>query len=258
MNSDSLKEFKFTPEDFPHFSCIHPPKTDYDYTLGSVFVLDKPKGWTSFRAVGLLKKFTGIKKIGHAGTLDPMATGLLVLCTGKATKTISQIQDGLKTYIAEVTFGAATASYDAESEITDQSDCRHITEELIQKTLEETFLGQISQIPPMFSALKVQGRRLYTLARKGIEVERKPRQITIHANTLLSFNTETQKAEIEVTCSKGTYIRTLAHDLGLTLGTHAHLTALRRTASGTYSVDQALSMEQLTHYFGMDGKVNLD
>lgn len=258
MNSDSQKEFKFTPEDFPHFTSTNPPEPEYDYTKGAVFVLDKPKGWTSFRPVGLLKKFTGIKKIGHAGTLDPMATGLLVLCTGKATKTISQIQDGLKTYVAEVCFGSATASYDTESEVTEQSDCSHVTEERLIDVLESTFSGEISQIPPMFSALKVGGKRLYTLARKGIEIERKPRNVTIHEIKLLSFQMEPMKADILITCSKGTYIRSLAHDLGIALQTHAHLTALRRTASGTYSVEQALSMERLTHYFGMDGKVNLD
>lgn len=258
MSSDSSKEFKFTPEDFPCFNSINPPKIDYDFILGSIFVLDKPKGWTSFRVVGLLKKVTGVKKIGHAGTLDPMATGLLILCTGTATKTISQIQEGTKTYIAEVTFGAATASYDAESEITQESDCSHVSEIIISNALEEYFTGQISQIPPMFSAIKVKGRRLYSLARKGIEIERKPRQIFIYSSSLLNYNSLTKKALIEISCSKGTYIRTIAHDLGMVLGTHAHLTALRRTGSGTYSVDQALSVEQLTHHFRMDGTINLD
>jgi tRNA pseudouridine55 synthase len=244
-------------ESFPLFNTNNPPTPEYDFATGSVFLIDKPFSWTSFRVVGLLRKLTGIRKIGHAGTLDPMATGLLICCTGKATKSISLIQDGIKTYEAEVQFGASTPSYDAESEIDHTSDFSHITSDAITEKLDSVFTGELAQLPPMYSAIQVKGQRLYTLARKGITIEREPRNIVIHKNSLISYDKTNGIAKIKVVCGKGTYIRSLAHDLGLELGSHGHLIALRRTGSGAYSVNDALDVHQLTQHFQMHGKIDL-
>lgn len=243
--------------DFPEFNKDNPPEPGDDFASGAIFLTDKPKGWSSFRVVGLLRKLTGIKRTGHAGTLDPMATGLLIVCTGKATKSISLIQDERKTYIAEIQLGAATESYDAETGFTATSDFSHVSLDNIRSVFEESFQGNIEQFPPMYSALQHKGERLYRLARQGIEVERKAREVCIYDTEILNFDQQAGKISASITCSKGTYIRTIAHDLGQKLGTHGYLTALRRTASGAYSVERALTAEQLITNFNMHGKIDL-
>ena len=219
-----------------------------------VFLFDKPKGWSSFKAVKVIRRLTGIKKVGHAGTLDPMATGLLVICTGKATKSISQIQDGEKEYLAEVTLGASTASYDAETDVDETADWDHIARGMVEKTIEEQFLGPIEQVPPVYSALKLDGQPLYKMARKGRageiaeQVQAKKRIVEILDNEILSF--EPPMLNLRIQCSKGTYIRSIAHDLGIALGSRAHLSGLRRTRIGRFDVKDALTVEQLETALG--------
>ncbi len=224
---------------------------------GAVFLLDKPQGWTSFRVVGLLRKLCGIKKVGHAGTLDPMATGLLILCCARATKSISQLQDTTKEYLAELQFGATTPSFDAETPADSTMPFSHITEKAIREMLASDFKGEIQQTPPMYSALRVKGERLYHLARKGETVEREARAVTIEESELTSYNPETGKACIRIVCTKGTYIRTIADDLGRKLSSGAHLTGLRRTRSGSHSVENAMNMQELLAYFNADDDINL-
>ncbi len=210
---------------------------------GQIILLDKPLDWTSFQAVnklkyklknefGLPKKF----KIGHAGTLDPRATGLLIICTGKFTKKIPEIQDAPKEYWAEIKIGVQTESYDTEKPEILPKDYSHISTEDILKTLQ-TFIGEIDQTPPVFSAIKIDGRRAYDMARAGQEVEMKSRKTTIH----YLENIEIQLPFVRFTlgCSKGTYIRSLAHDIGQKLGVGAYLTQLRRTKIGDYPVENA-------------------
>lgn len=221
----------------------NPPDPSFDYDSGAAFLIDKPKNWTSFDTVKYLQKRLNIKKAGHAGTLDPMATGLLIICCGKATKSISQIQELGKEYIAEITFGGATSSYDAETEIEKTAPYRHIDIKQIKEALEEHFTGTIQQVPPMYSALKYGGKRLYMLARQGKEVERTPRKIAIYETGILAFDSPVLK--LKVSCSKGTYIRSLAHDLGLELNTLAYLSGLERSAIGEYSNSDALSIDEL-------------
>lgn len=210
---------------------------------GHIFLLDKPLDWTSFQAVNKLKyqlknEFSLPKKfkIGHAGTLDPKATGLLIICTGKFTKKIPEIQDAPKEYRAEIKIGAQTESYDTEKPEILHTDCSNITEDMILKTLE-AFVGEIQQTPPVFSAIKIDGERAYDLARKGGEVQIKSRPTTIH------YINDIQIAfpflRFTVGCSKGTYIRSLAHDIGQKLGVGAYLTKLRRTKIGDFKVEDA-------------------
>lgn len=212
---------------------------------GQILVIDKPLTWSSFQAVnklkyvlknrlGLPKKF----KIGHAGTLDPLATGLLIICTGKYTKKITEIQAQAKEYTGTIFLGATTPSYDLETAIDAHFPTEHITENLIQQTVSK-FLGEISQKPPVFSAIKKEGKRLYEHARAGEEVVIEARKTTIYEFEI----TRIQLPEIDfrVTCSKGTYIRSLAYDFGVALQSGAHLTALRRTKIGDYSVTDALT-----------------
>ena len=218
---------------------------DTDFLEGHIILLDKPLDWTSFQAVnklkyklksefGLPKKF----KIGHAGTLDPKATGLLIICTGKATKTISEIQNAPKEYQVEIKIGAQTISYDTEQPEIELKDISEISEAKILKTLEK-FKGEIQQKPPVFSAIKIEGNRAYDLARKGVEVEMKSRATTINFIENLEINLPF--ISFTVGCSKGTYIRSLAHDIGQELGVGAYLTKLRRTKIGDYSVENASS-----------------
>lgn len=244
-------------DSFPEYNVVNRPVKEYNYANGAVFLIDKPIKWSSFRVVGLLRKCTGIKKIGHAGTLDPLATGLLLICTGKATKSISLLQGQDKVYEAEIQFGSATNTYDAEGEVTEESSCTHLSESVIRDKLKTDFSGEISQYPPMYSALQHKGERLYKLARKGITVERKPRNVIIHRAELICFNAESGTAVINIMCSKGTYVRTIADDLGRAVGTHAHLTALRRTHIGNYRVDDALNVNQLLTDFELDGKIDI-
>ncbi|MEX0929120.1 MAG: tRNA pseudouridine(55) synthase TruB [Balneolales bacterium] len=242
-------------ERLPVFNKENIPDQKADFTAGSIFLINKPPKWSSFRVVGFLRKMTGIKKIGHAGTLDPMATGLLILCTGKATKSISLIQDQQKEYRPKITFGSSTPSYDAETEADHTAPAVHITEELIKKQIAERFTGDIEQIAPMYSAVKHQGQRLYKLARKGLEVERQPRRVTVYGNTLIGY--QPPELTVDIACSKGTYIRTLAHDLGLALNSRAHLSGLVRTGIGNYRHDTALDVTDLLHIFECDDSIDL-
>ncbi len=209
----------------------------------AIILFDKPIGWSSFKAVKAVRKRLNIKKVGHAGTLDPLASGLLVLCLNRATKSISQIQELRKTYNAEVRFGASTPSYDAGTEIDENASFEHISRQMIEGELARSFSGDIEQIPPMYSALKKNGQRLYKLARKGKTVEREPRKVTIFNTELHSYNAPFLELTIE--CSKGTYVRSIAHDLGINVGSRAYLAGLRRTKIGTFDVRNALKVEDL-------------
>lgn len=234
-------------EDLPVFSKNHIPDTSFDFASGAAFLIDKPKSWSSFDVVKHLRKCLDLRKIGHAGTLDPMATGLLVVCCGKGTKTISQIQSQPKEYIGEVTFGGATPSHDAETEVEETAEVDHITREMIQQALDNRFSGQIIQVPPMYSALKHKGTPLYKLARKGKEVKRTPRQVIIYDSEILSYSKP--KLKLYVKCSKGTYIRTIAYDLGKAVDSLAHLTALERTSIGDFKNEHAFSIDDLDEIF---------
>ncbi len=217
-----------------------------DFFEGLLLLIDKPKDWTSFDVVNKLrfaiKHKLHIKKIkvGHAGTLDPMATGLLLVCVGKYTKSIDILTSEYKTYIATLRLGATTPSYDAESEIDAQYPTAHLNEKMLYEGLS-AFTGEITQIPPMYSAIKIKGQKLYDLARKGKTIERKPRNIHIkqlRIDRILPF----EEIDLYVSCSKGTYIRSLGHDYAQSLGTGGYLTALRRLSIGPYHVDDALTI----------------
>ncbi len=207
-----------------------------------ILLLDKPSGITSNAALGRAKRILGIRKAGHTGTLDPMASGLLVLCFGEATKVSAFLLDADKAYEAELHLGVETDSEDAEGEVTAERDVPALNESTIEKVLDR-FRGPIEQIPPMHSALKHKGQRLYELARKGETVERPPRSVTIHELKLLEVNLP--KLRIDVRCSKGTYVRSLARDIGQSLDCGAHLSGLRRTLSAPFHIDAAISLESL-------------
>lgn len=216
-----------------------------DFIGGEVLCIDKPLGWTSFDAVkrlrGALSRRLGLKKIkvGHAGTLDPLATGVMIICTGRATKRIDELQAGVKEYVATLALGATTPSFDLETEIDATYPTAHITEDLVREVLGR-FTGAIEQVPPAYSACKIDGHRAYDLARKGREVELKAKTLVIDEIELLSFSP--QEISIRTVCSKGTYIRALARDIGQALGSGAHLTALRRTRVGDITLDNCLSV----------------
>ena len=214
-----------------------------DIKEGQVLLIDKPLEWTSFQVVNKIrwhirKKFNIKKiKVGHAGTLDPLASGLLILCTGKFTKRIETYQGQVKEYTGEITLGATTPSYDMETEVNETFPTDHITPELIHETTKQ-FIGEIDQKPPIFSALRKDGKRLYELAREGKETEIKARKIEISAFEITKI--EGDKVQFRVVCSKGTYIRSLAYDFGKALNSGGYLSALRRTKIGDFSVDNAL------------------
>jgi len=218
-------------------------KTKEDFLNGQLLLIDKPLGWTSFQAVNKIKwvirkKFDLKKiKIGHAGTLDPLATGLLLICTGKFTKKITELQGQAKEYTGTFTLGATTPSFDLETKVNETFPIDHITEQLIHETTK-IFVGDIEQVPPVFSALKKDGKRLYEYAREGKEVEIKKRNVTISHFEITKINLP--KVEFKVVCSKGTYIRSLAHDFGKALQSGAHLSSLKRTKIGDYNVNKAL------------------
>jgi tRNA pseudouridine55 synthase len=220
-------------------------KKSYDFANGEVLLFNKDLEWTSFdlvsRVRNTLYKITGIKKlkVGHAGTLDPLATGLLILCTGKATKQIEIYQAEEKEYFATMKLGATTPSFDLETEEDSQNDCSFITEEIFKSAVKK-FVGEIEQVPPVFSAVKVNGKRAFDYARKGEILELKPRKIVIRNIELISFQLPT--AEIKVVCSKGTYIRSLARDIGEELKCGAYLTGLKRTRIGDYKVENAMTV----------------
>ncbi|WP_445732964.1 tRNA pseudouridine(55) synthase TruB [Mariniflexile sp.] len=225
-----------------------------DYLFGQVLLIDKPLHWTSFQVVNKLRweirQAFNIKKIkvGHAGTLDPLATGLLVICTGKMTKEIDSFQAQAKEYTGTIVLGSTTPSFDLETEINHTFPTNHITESLI-KEATKPFIGKIQQIPPVFSAIKKDGKRLYEFARAGEEVEIKSRTVTIsefeitNIDTSTALSTGSVNVGFRVVCSKGTYIRSLANDFGKALQSGAHLSALRRTKIGDFHVDNASSIE---------------
>ena len=217
-----------------------------DFVAGEVILIDKPKGWTSFDVVKKIRYLIKTKKVGHAGTLDPLATGLLILCSGKMTKTIDSIQAQEKEYWVEFRLGATTPSYDAEFPAENIQDTSAITRAMVEAAMQP-YVGAISQLPPQFSAVKVDGKRAYESARAGKTVEIKPRTITIYEFELLEFHPQTEeapaRASARIRCSKGTYIRTLVHDLGQDLGVGAYILELRRTRIGEHDVAQALTPE---------------
>jgi tRNA pseudouridine55 synthase len=216
-----------------------------DFSNGQVVLINKPLHWSSFQAVNkmkwILKSKLGLKKIkiGHAGTLDPLATGLLIVCTGKFTKKIAEIQGQAKEYTGTFYIGATTPSYDLETEVDARFETAHLNEELIIKTTQQ-FLGEIDQKPPIFSAIKKDGKRLYEHARAGEKVEIAARKTVIHEFEITRI--ALPEVDFRAVCSKGTYIRSLAYDFGSALDSGAHLTALRRTKIGDYSVDDAFEI----------------
>lgn len=209
---------------------------------GGTLLLDKPLEWTSFDVVKKVRGMFRVKKVGHAGTLDPLATGLLILCSGKQTKSIDHYQGQHKVYEGTMRFGATTPSYDSATEADAEYPYEHLSAESISEAAKR-FEGRIEQIPPMYSALKKEGKRLYDLARKGIEVERNARPVEIFQFSITRY--EAPEATFTVECSKGTYVRSLVHDIAKALGSGAYLTSLRRTMSGDYSVRDAWSLEGL-------------
>lgn len=218
-----------------------------DFLKGEIFCIDKPYGWTSFAVVGKLRyhisKRIGVKKIkvGHAGTLDPLASGVLIVCTGKATKRIDELQAGVKEYIAEIKLGATTPSFDLETEIDATYKWEHITREMVDEVLQSQFIGCIEQVPPSYSACKINGKRAYKMARQGEDVELKAKQLIINEIEVLEL--DGPKLVVRVVCGKGTYIRALARDIGLALGSGAHLTGLRRTQVGDVRVEDCKSID---------------
>lgn len=216
------------------------------FLAGQFLLIDKPLEWTSFQVVNkirwAIRKTYGIKKIkvGHAGTLDPLATGLMLICTGKMTKQIEQFMGLDKAYTGTLQLGATTPSYDLETEVSERKPIHHISEDMLAHTRTQ-FLGNIQQKPPLHSAIKKDGKRLYTLARAGETTEIPTREITISAFDLTTV--KLPDVSFSVSCSKGTYIRSLAHDFGQALGCGAHLTSLRRTAIGTYSLSNSLTLD---------------
>ncbi|MEO2059881.1 MAG: tRNA pseudouridine(55) synthase TruB [Mesonia sp.] len=220
--------------------------TAEDFKNGQILLFDKPLEWTSFQVVNkvrwLIRKNCGIKKIkvGHAGTLDPLATGLLIICTGKFTKKIQELQGQEKEYTGTFTLGATTPSYDLETEIDNTFPTDHLSAEKLQQATEQ-FKGDIEQFPPVFSALKKDGKRLYEYARKGEEVKINSRMVNISSFELT--NIDLPEVDFKVSCSKGTYIRSLAHDFGKAVESGAHLSALRRTKIGDFNVENAFTID---------------
>lgn len=218
-----------------------------DFISGEIIGIDKPHGWTSFDAVkrlrGAIQRRLHVKKfkVGHAGTLDPLATGVLIVCAGRATRRIDELQAGSKEYVAEIRLGATTPSFDLETEIDREYPWKHITREDIEQILPR-FTGRIMQVPPVFSAVKVDGKRAYKLARKGKEVTLKAKPLEIETLELIECNLP--EIKVRVVCSKGTYIRALARDIGTALESGAHLTGLRRTRVGSVRIEDCLSVEQ--------------
>lgn len=229
---------------------------EFDFAEGEVLLIDKPLTWTSFDVVGKIRN--SIKplkvKVGHAGTLDPLASGLLILCTGKKTKTIDQYQAQEKEYTGTFFLGATTPSYDLETEVDQHFDISEISTEQIHEATKQ-FIGEINQFPPPHSAIKIGGERLYEKARRGETVEQRPRSITINTFEITAINIP--QISFRVVCSKGTYIRSLAHDFGKALNAGAYLSSLRRTKSGDFSVENSYKvMELVNHIRSLNQKVS--
>ncbi len=224
-----------------------------NFQSGQILYFDKPLTWTSFNLVAKIRRQLCVKlgikklKVGHAGTLDPLATGVMIVCTGKATKQIDLLQAHTKEYVAVLQLGATTPSFDMEKEVDATYPTAHITEEGVRQALGK-FLGRIEQVPPSYSACKVDGHRAYDLARKGKDVELKPKTLVIDEIELQHFSPEQMQATIRVVCSKGTYIRALARDIGLELQSGAYLTALRRTRIGDVRVEDCMNVEDFPQW----------
>lgn len=218
-----------------------------DWISGEIIYIDKPVGWTSFDVVkrvrGALLRRLHVKKfkVGHAGTLDPLASGVMVVTTGRATKLIESLQAGVKEYVATIALGATTPSFDLETEIDATYPTDHITRPMVERVLEE-FVGTIEQIPPAFSACKIEGTRAYDMARKGQEVNLRAKTLVIDSMELLAY--DRHEITVRVVCGKGTYIRALARDIGAALGSGAHLTALRRTRVGDITAERCMSVDE--------------
>ncbi len=229
-----------------------------DFQEGQILYFDKPLRWTSFNLVAKVRwqlcHRLGLKKlkVGHAGTLDPLATGVLIVCTGRATKRIDELQAGTKEYVATLQLGATTPCFDLEKPIDKTYPTDHITLELIEEILPR-FRGRIEQIPPAFSACKVDGHRAYKLARKGEEVELKPKVLVIDEMELVKFDAEQMQLTLRIVCSKGTYIRALARDIGQALNSGAHLIGLRRTRIGDIRVEQCMQIDDFEGW--LDSKI---
>lgn len=221
-----------------------------DFQAGQIIIVDKPYTWTSFNLVSKIRYIISRKldikkiKVGHAGTLDPLATGILIICTGKATKIIDELQAQQKEYTGTFFIGATTTSYDLETEIDEKFPTEHIDANLIEKA-RLSFIGEIDQVPPVFSALKVDGKRAYKSAREGVEIEMTSRKITIS-----DFELDNNLPELgfRVSCSKGTYIRSLAYDMGKALNSGAYMSSLRRTKNGDFKIEDAWDLEELVAY----------
>ncbi|OGC21698.1 tRNA pseudouridine(55) synthase TruB [candidate division WOR-1 bacterium RIFOXYB2_FULL_42_35] len=219
--------------------------------MDGIIIVNKPPGWTSFDVVAKIRNLSQTKKVGHSGTLDPMATGVLAIFLGTATKSVNHFMVGDKGYLAEMTLGVRTDTLDADGEsqssnIKDQNNSQFPMSNSQIEAILPKYTGEIEQVPPMYSAIKIKGKRLYKLARQGIEVKREPRKITIHSLKLLRYGDgEHPKATLELYCSKGTYVRQLVSDLGDDLGCGAHLSKLERTYSKPFHISQALTMEAI-------------
>ena len=220
--------------------------------MNGIILVDKPIGKTSHDMVYLVRRLTGIKKVGHTGTLDPDATGVLPVCIGKATKVCDMLTASDKRYTAELILGKTTDTQDASGNVLTESEV-NVTAESVHNIIEE-FIGEIEQIPPMFSAIKKDGKKLYELARKGITIEREPRKVAIHSIDILDINLEMNSITIDVACSKGTYIRTLCEDIGNRLGCGAYMNTLRRTMSGGFDIKDCHTVENLRE-IAEDGKL---
>ena len=225
---------------------VYFPASSEEFLSGQIFLINKPLGWTSFDIVKKIKTLIRTRyklkkiKVGHAGTLDPLATGLLIVCTGKFTKVISKIQGQEKTYTGTITLGGTTPSYDLETEVDNNYETAHITEELIKESTTQ-FIGEIDQKPPIFSALKKGGERLYEKARRGETIEIESRKVTVREFTITSI--ENLEVNFEIKCSKGTYIRSIAHDFGAALNSGGYLSKLCRTSIGEYQLSEAIDVE---------------
>ena len=228
-------------------------QTHPDFQSGEVILIDKPAFWSSFKVVHKVRQAIGVKKVGHAGTLDPFATGLLILCTGNKTKEITKYQELKKTYTGVITLGKYSDSMDTETEINEYPIADDLTDEKIINATKK-FIGEIEQVPPMYSAIKKAGKSLYAYARKGRTVEREPRKVIVYKFVVNKI----QMPEIHFTieCSKGTYIRVIADDFGKSLGTRAMLTSLRRISIGDYSVEEALQVNEFVEKFNLKQNIN--
>jgi len=257
-NARSLVRARFGPQPQPTpppHALVSPPNPPGDSDWQNMTILvDKPQKYTSFDVVARVRRMSrerGVKKVGHCGTLDPMATGLLILCTGKATKIVDTYQASDKTYTGTIRLGEGTPSQDADTEVNEREPWEHVTDEALRDAAAAMH-GASKQTPPMYSALKVDGKRLYQSAREGVDVERKQRDVFIHKFEVERDAADAQAVHFMAECSKGTYVRTLALDLCKSLGTTGHLTALRRTKIGEYSVEDAWTIESLAVALGDD------